>query len=141
MIQREIITILLAFTISSAAYAQSGIAQAHQKTAVSYDARYDFVQSTISAKWTFRLDRYTGSVSQLVATSSGRYAWDAMFVKNIPKVSNPVKPRFILFMSGIASRHTYLLDSFTGKSWALTTTTDGKTKKTTNFWNPFVSLK
>lgn len=44
-------------------------------------------------------------------------------VRDLPKISNALKPRFLIFTSGLAARYTYLLDTFFGKTWTLTTAT------------------
>jgi hypothetical protein len=122
------------------AFAQSDVNNTHQMTAVPSDARFEIIQSQLAAKWTFRLDRYTGNVYQLVRTQSDGLAWEQMPVQGLPKIGNPTKPRFILFTSGIAARHTFLMDSNTGKTWVLTSVevpiAEGKTS-TINVWKPF----
>ena len=37
----------------------------HQTTTPPSDHRFEIIQSQLAAKWTFRLDRFTGQVSQL----------------------------------------------------------------------------
>ncbi len=140
MIKKGVATLLLAFGISHFAYAQSDISDLHQKTAVPNNARYDIVQSELAAKWTFRVDRYYGKVSQLVRTSDDGNAWENMPVKGLPKISIATKPKFLIFTSGLAARHTYLLDTVSGKTWTLTTATvlveKGEPVKVT-YWEPF----
>ncbi|GAB3490243.1 hypothetical protein GCM10027399_07170 [Curvibacter fontanus] len=98
------------------------------------------MQSTLAARWTFRLDRYTGKVWQLVRTSDDDNAWEEMMVFDRPPVLQPIKPRFQLFTSGLAVRHTFLLDGDTGKTWQVVT---GKRKEKDgteveyNAWQPF----
>jgi hypothetical protein len=109
------------------------ISEFHQMTASPPNARFQIVQSDIAAKWTFRLDRFTGQVDQLVRTNQGDSAWEGMPVKALPTVLSPAKAHFQLFTSGIAARHTFLLDTDTGKTWSLVTTTkkqDGVAKLT-----------
>ena len=121
-------------------YAQNQVSDVHQKTTTPSEARYEIVQSELAAKWTFRLDRYTGKVYQLVRTPDEENAWDEMTVTNLQKIKNPIKPRFLIFTSGLAARHTFLMDTFMGKTWTLTASTipigEGQTIKVTG-WEPF----
>jgi hypothetical protein len=115
------------------ANAQLEIRPDHQKTTFPSEGRYEIVQSEIAAKYTFRLDRFTGKVSQLVEDSEHNVSWEEMTVMKLPKISNPKTPRFLIFISGLAARHTFLMDSFTGNTWVLAndTATPGIT-----VWDP-----
>ena len=115
--------------------AESEVSDIHQSTTTPLDARYEVVQSQLAAKWTFRLDRYTGRVSQLVKTQDDGKAWETMIVQGLPKVPTPTRPRFLIFTSGLAARHTFLMDSDTGQTWVLTSITieDGEI----TVWKPF----
>ena len=113
------------FFIVSCALANTAFAQLdpanHQMTTLPSDARYEIVQSPLAAKWTFRLDRYTGQVYQLVKTENGDAAWEEMLVEDHNEIQEPNKPKFVIFTSGIAARHTFLMDSYTGQTWMLGT--------------------
>lgn len=104
----------------------------HSSTAGPAGARYEIVQSTLAVRWTFRLDRFTGSVAQLVQSSQGDLRWDRMLVIDLSPIQAPGKPRFQIFLSGIAARNTYLLDTDTGRTWQLV-----KAKDETMVWEPF----
>lgn len=91
----------------------------HQSTAADPDSRYEIVQSQLAARWTFRLDRYTGEVMQLLLNKEKENIWEKVLVQDLPKIKNPSKPRFQIFTSGLAARHTFLLDTVTGKTWTL----------------------
>ncbi|WP_343725756.1 hypothetical protein [Herbaspirillum huttiense] len=105
------------------------------------NARYEIVQSPMAARWTFKLDRYTGTVWQLVTTSDNDLTWEGMLIVQSPIVTSPSKPRFQLFTSGIAARHTFLLDTETGRTWQLTTQKftpkDSAKEIEINAWQPF----
>jgi hypothetical protein len=116
------------------------ISDFHQMTASPSNARFQIVQSELAAKWTFRLDRFTGQVDQLVRTKQGDNAWESMPVQALPAVLSPAKAHFQLFTSGLAARHTFLLDTETGKTWVLATTVkkqDGMADEEYSFWQPF----
>ena len=139
MVKIRTLVIVISLFLPGAGGAQSYLIYGHQMTSTPSDARFEIIQSELAAKWTFRLDRYTGSVDQLVRTRSDRYAWEKMPVTGLPKINNPNKPRFIIFTSGIAVRYTLLMDSKTGKTWVLTAVevqiAEGETT-TINVWEP-----
>ena len=93
----------------------------HQKTTLPTNARFEIVQSELTARWTFRLDRFTGQVAQLVKTQDDNTTWEEMTVNGLPKVTTPSRPRFQIFTSGLAARHTFLIDTDTGRTWLLVT--------------------
>jgi len=47
----------------------------HSSSTISPSDRFEIIQSHLAAKWTFRLDRMCGFVSQLVKTSNDGTAW------------------------------------------------------------------
>lgn len=136
----NIMGVAICLATTGVAFAQSDVNNIHQMTTTPPDARFEIIQSQLAAIWTFRLDRYTGNVHQLVETQSGGNAWEQMIVQGLPKIPTPSKPRFIVFTSGLAARHTFLMDSNTGQTWILSTTevpiAEGKTT-TINVWYPF----
>lgn len=126
------------FFIYSIGYAETS--NLHQRTTTPPDARFDIVQSELAAKWTFRLDTYTGKVFQLVSTTSGGNTWEEMLIQDLPKINDANKQRFILFTSGLAARHTFLMDGKTGKTWVVTESKieiSPDETSTINVWQPF----
>jgi hypothetical protein len=125
--------------IAPAALAQS-VTDVHQLTTTPPDARFEIVQSQLTAQWTFRLDRFTGHVVQLVKTVDDNTSWEDMTIAGLPDVPNPSRPRFQIFTSGIAARFTFLIDTTTGLTWQLVTTkmkAEDGTKYEVNSWQPF----
>lgn len=120
--KRSIVAITL-FAISTLASGQNYPSPAHQQTTTNAGSRFEILQSPLAAKWTFRLDRFTGRVWQLVVTKNEENSWEEMLVNGSPKIQSPTRPRFQLFTSGLAARHTFLLDSDTGKTWVVVTGT------------------
>jgi len=98
-------------------------ADIHQHTTPPADARFEVMQSELTAKWTFRLDRFSGHIDQLVKTSDGS-VWQAMTIMGLPPVT-ATRARFQLFTSGLAAKFTFLIDTTTGQTWELAS---GKTK-------------
>jgi hypothetical protein len=124
---------------SASSWGQQGPSEVHQQTTPPADARYEIVQSELAAKWTFRLDRFTGHVSQLVKTASDENTWEQMDVLHLPTIT-PTHARFQLFTSGLAARHTFLLDTSTGKTWVVVTGKRRRSDETefeATYWQPF----
>jgi hypothetical protein len=98
------------------------------------------VQSPLAAKRTFRLDRYSGRIWQLVKTSDDDSTWEEMPVIGLPKGQATGRPHLQIFTSGLAARHTFLIDNDTGKTWVVVTgkrkSKDG-TEYEINAWQPF----
>lgn len=96
-------------------------------TSVVDSARYEIVQSPIKRSLTFRLDKFLGSVCQLVKTSSGALSWEFMIVRDRYTIEfdKDLYPRFQIFMGGMMAADTYLLDTKTGKTWQLQESSDG----------------
>ena len=86
------------------------------------------------------MDRFTGRVWQLVKTADDDNTWEEMQVYERPGTQNPTRARFQLFTSGLAARHTFLIDADTGKTWVVVV---GKRKDKegnefeVNAWQPF----
>ena len=118
------------------AIAQDAAPSFHQMTTTPENARFEIVHSPLAAKWTFRLDRYTGNIGQLVKTASGGSAWDSMNVIGLPKVDSTYGPRFVLLTSGLAARFTFLMDTQSGRTWELTNLSKGNEEPETA-WQPF----
>ena len=125
------LTLLLVFGgVGAAAQAQSH--GASESSTAPVDARFEVVSSPLAAKWTFRLDRVTGHVGQLVTTNSGDATWEEMPVLGLPPVQTNGRPRFQIFNSGLAARWTFLIDTLTGRTWQLEEVGTGK--KATASW-------
>jgi len=112
----------------------------HQYTASAANARFEILQSPLAAKWTFRLDKFSGCIWQLVKTKDDDMSWEEMLVLDLPKIQAPTRPRFQLFTSGLAARHTFLIDGDTGRTWLVAS---GKHKRNDGteydvvIWQPF----
>ena len=119
-VRADIVGILVCSWLATAASAQLD-AKVHQATTQPTDGRFELVQSPLAARWTFLLDRYTGHVDQMVESIFGSMIWQQMPVIDLPETADADEPRFVLFTSGIAARHTFLMDSRTGKTWMLMT--------------------
>jgi hypothetical protein len=136
--------LILAGSFFSVAFSGTALAQAeatpiHVQSAAPSTARFEIVQSTISAKLTFRLDKRSGLVWQLVHTSTDDLAWQPVPVNSLPQASTASEPtHYQLFLSGIANRFVFLLNLDTGKTWQLQSHV-GETTKEESF--AFVPLE
>jgi hypothetical protein len=116
-----ILGVMLAAALPTAVKAQEMPIPPHSSSTLAPNARYEIVQSHLAAKWTFRLDRVCGFVSQLVKTPDGGAAWEAMLIEKRPKCVEDSVSHYQLFASSLAARHTFLMNTDTGTSWVLTT--------------------
>jgi hypothetical protein len=112
----------------------------HQQTTPPPNARYEIVQSQLAARWTFRLDRFSGRVAMLVKKNDDNNTWVDMEVIDLPAIPTLSRPRFQIFTSGLAARHTFLLDTATGQTWLLVSVSrksPGGIEYEDNVWQPF----
>lgn len=107
----------------------------HTKTTTSSVARYEIVSSTLAARYTFKLDRFCGEVSQIVQNQENELAWQDLLVSGLPPCQTDDQVRYQLFVSGIAARFTFLLNTETGKTWQYMTFKD-KDGKEQSGWFP-----
>jgi hypothetical protein len=138
--KRALFVVLCLILVAGATFAEE-TSDLHQKTTPPINARFEIVQSQLAAKWTFRLDRFTGRVAQLVKTQNDENSWEKMLVRDLPAITAPSRPRFQIFTSGLAARHTFLIDTDTERTWVIVTEKhkqpDG-TEYDVNIWQPFV---
>jgi hypothetical protein len=133
------ITFAIAIIVATQGTASAQLqTQPHATTTTSDNARYEIVQSQLAARWTFRLDRKCGGVSQLVRTAEDENAWESMSVIGLDECKSDRVAHFQIFSSGLAAKHTFLMDTSTGKTWTLTTLT-GRGGTETMAWVLFVN--
>jgi hypothetical protein len=111
--------IVIFAVLSPNVYSQSKDVKVHSSTAISNQARYEIVQSSLAARFTFRVDKVCGNISQLVVTANDKPLWESMSVIKLPKCNNDGKIRYQLFLSGLAARHTFLMNTDNGKTWQI----------------------
>jgi hypothetical protein len=91
-----------------------------QITQIPDGARFAIVQAPYGAKGTFLLDRNLGTVWQLAGPGKdGLYIWQKVPVapNKMDKREDESKPTYVLFVSGISLRFTFLMNIRTGASW------------------------
>ncbi len=138
--KRATLLVIVSLVWSALAWADDFPSPTNQITSPVPSARFEIVQSPLAAKWTLRLDRYFGHVWQLVKTNEGDNMWEEMTVYGLSNRQGSAKPHFQLFTSGLAARHTFMINNDTGKTWLLVTENrkakDG-TEYEVNVWQPF----
>ena len=105
--------------VANPAFAQSDYLDRHETTDQPFFGCYQIVQSQKARRWTFRLNRCTGDVDQLVADSEGEISWESMPVGFQPDLSGETTPRFTMFLSGWAATDMFLIDTSSGATWNL----------------------
>jgi hypothetical protein len=136
---KHVAAVILLLTLSGNLLAQQ-TSDIHQQTTAPAGARFEIVQSELAAKWTFRLDRFTGRISQLVKAASGGNAWEDMIILGLPSTTGTPHAKFQIFTSGLAARHTFLIDVETGRTWVISSekTTDKEGhEQESSAWEPF----
>ena len=105
-----IVTIFAAFQI----YAQDSQAVSTKMN----DARFEVIQNPNVRKYTFCLDKINGDVYLLVETKNGNNTWQLMDV--YPKDKDRyTEPTYQIFISGLVSADTFLINTKTGRIWLL----------------------
>jgi hypothetical protein len=117
-------------------HAQTSDVHIHSSTNTGNQGRYVVIQSTLAAHWTFRLDKVCGNVSQIVATKNDGLTWESMLIVGLPQCKADAKTRYQLSTSGLAARHTFLLNIENGKTWQIRTMKDNPGAEYTA-WFPF----
>jgi hypothetical protein len=109
----------------SRALAQRDFVQ-HERTSAPAEARFEFVQSTLVAPSSFRLDKMTGRVDQIVMRPDSTLAWQPIPRREHPRGDerHPGQVNYQLFISGMMNRHTYLLNVNNGATWQLVVAKD-----------------
>jgi hypothetical protein len=93
----------------------------HVSSVAPAGARFEVVQSAISARGTYRVDKFTGSVDVLAMRPDSSIVWQP-----IPRLQHsqedtrpPGQANYQLFLSGIAMRFSVLVNVNTGATWQL----------------------
>ena len=83
---------------------------------------------------TYKLDRYTGDVYQMIQKSDGDLTWDKLLRLAHPddKGQKEGVANYQLFLSGFQMRHTFLMNVRSGATWEILE--DPKTKQV--YWSP-----
>ena len=96
-------------------------ARPNEKTTAPADSRFEIIQPAFSAKYTFRIDKFTGETSQLLVQPDRSATWQSVAKSAHPlaDTKSPGRTNYQVFSSGIAVRYTYLINVHTGATWQL----------------------
>lgn len=125
--------IYLLFLLAAFAIATEAQIETHNSVSTSQEGgRYEIVQSPILRKLTFKLDKTSGVVKQMVKTETDGIAWQSVYVEglldeydNLPQNWRD-KINFQIFMSGTMARDCFLLNIITGQIWVYVTGSSGE---------------
>jgi hypothetical protein len=110
--------LIIAFLLLSTALFSREMGQ-HQNTAVPDTSRFSIIQSTLGADMTFKLDKYTGSVSRMVEGNKGVFWLKLKREKNADDLQTKNSVNYQIFTSGLNIGMIYLLNINTGVTWKL----------------------
>ncbi len=79
----------------------------HQISSVPPTSRYEIVQSERGARFTFKIDKYTGEVFQIAEKNNEDLTWEPiLFIDPLtPDETTADKVNFQIFVSGLGARH------------------------------------
>jgi hypothetical protein len=113
-----ILSLVFIVSLSLSAFSQ-GFNGSNQATSL-YGGRWEFFMSEIAVTLTFKVDKFTGDVFQLVELKDKTLTW--VLIER-EKKSNDIQKQdcinYQLFSSGMGIRHTYLLNTNSGLTWQL----------------------
>jgi hypothetical protein len=124
---------VVAIVFASTARGQGTPVQQNEATTSPLEARFEILQSSFVARMTLRLDRYTGTVDQLVARADSTIVWQPIprRAHRDPDTRIAGRATYQIFTSGIAARYTFLINVTTGATWELVEDPDAGW-----FWTP-----
>ena len=113
------VKLFLTCTLLIFASTQAVKAAGNQSTCL-VSGRWELFMSEIAARNTFRIDKWTGMVFQLVERENGTLTWNLVTRQaSINDTRNQNAINYQMFTSGIAVRFTFLININTGVSWQL----------------------
>ena len=125
--------ILLFFTlITGVTFAQE--TYSHQTSSVPSDSRYEIVQSERGARYTFKIDKFTGEVYELVKKDDDKLGWQSVILIDLSKSEDQKdnKVNYQVFISGLGARYIFLININNGQTLQLTEDTDSGA----SYWMP-----
>lgn len=91
----------------------------NQTTSLS-DGHWEFFMSDVAAKYTFKVDKFTGDVYQFVQREDKSYTWQFIEKETSDKdIQKQDSINYQLFSSGLGIRFTFLLNINSGLTWQL----------------------
>lgn len=120
-----------------------GSAIASPKTVAPADARFEIIQTNSNIRTTLRLDKYTGTVHELVKNKDLVKAKDEEYVWSVTKrLPHPLDKtesndcvNYQIITTSVGARYTFLINIHTGAAWKLSADPD----KEQSYWYPIKS--
>ncbi|MEA1918540.1 MAG: hypothetical protein U9N52_01765 [Campylobacterota bacterium] len=109
--------IILLLLINTALIAKES--HSNQLTAVPDNSRFSIIQSEASADMTFRLDKFTGSVSRMIEGNRGPIWLKLKREKHAEDIQQPQRVNYQVFTSGLNVKMIYMSNIHTGVTWYL----------------------
>jgi len=94
--------------------------------------RYEIIQSKVARKYTFKLDKKTGIIYQMVKSRNDEIVWETMIILDLKYEYTITDINYQLFLGDFTVSDSFLMNIHTGKTWQLFI--DDKTKD--YFWAP-----
>jgi len=110
--------LIIVFLLLSTALFSREMGQ-HQNTEVPDTSRFSMIQSTLSADMTFKLDKFTGSVSRMLEGNKGTFWLKLKREKHSNDIQIRDSVNYQIFTSGLNVQMIYLLNVNTGVTWEL----------------------
>ncbi len=121
--------LLIVLLLSSPVLAEDTLVLRHERTSVLPSPQFEIFQSTLAVRVTFKLDTYTGRVWEIVRhPETDTFVWQFIPHSGVTKAVATNKVSYQLFTSGIAVRHTYLLNINSGVTWQHVNNKDGNSR-------------
>ena len=128
---KKIILTLMLISLADLAFTQE--IYHNQLSSAPDTSRFEIIQSELGVKITFLIDKYSGTIYQLVQGEKG-LTWQLMAIeKHILNKTTPGKVNYQIFTSGQGIKFTFLLNVNTGATWKLA---EDKESGVT-FWSAF----
>ena len=107
---KKLFLLFLFFTITVFAIADNGV-----KTSTE-SGRYEIIQGSISAVFTFKLDKYTGAVYQLESDENNDLSWRRMqVIGDLDEKINTNTINYQIYLSGLTMKNCFLINIHTYK--------------------------
>ena len=124
---KKILVISILIYKSICIFSQDEEYPSYVSTTIPSNSRFEIIQSSLSAKFTFKVDKFTGDTYQLVIDNQNILSWNKIYryKHELDIITNENKVNYQLFSSGIAGKHTFLINVDTGATWLFVVDNNG----------------
>ena len=115
---KSILTLAFLLTVTLTTFSQK--TEGSNQTTSLCGGRWEFFMSDIAIRLTFKIDKFTGEVRQLVQLEDKTPTWMLVIKQyNFNNIHKKHSINYQLFSNGQGIRHTYLLNTNSGLTWQL----------------------